>query len=81
MIKGVVINKKYESYLKDRWLLQQYKKAVNLFLLWNLLAIDFKLRKPKKDWIFQFKINKQFRALWEVKWSTFFVKSISNHQD
>lgn len=79
MIKEVIISDKFTSYLEERNLLDQYKRVKNNILAWRLKQADFKLRQPKKDKMYYFRINKQFRWLWKVNWDKFEILSISNH--
>ena len=75
-------NEKLESYLIKKWLLNQFLKALSNLKNWNLQGLDFKLRKPKKDWTWSFRINKQFRAFWYFReWEIFVVNEINNHQN
>ena len=74
------------DYVISRNLLEQYKKAKNFLVNWNLKIIDFKLRQPKKYKVYQFRINKKYRAFWIFKeskeyWKIFIVIEISDHQD
>jgi plasmid maintenance system killer protein len=68
------------EYLLKRRLLTQYtKKKENILkniFTWNYL----KLREPKKDEIWYFRINKQFRALWYIDGTTLKIFDIDNHQ-
>ena len=61
-----IIEEEYHilKYLEVRNLLNQYKKTKNLLLLWNLQQVSFRIRNPKKDQIYYFKINsKVFNTL------------------
>lgn len=77
---SVIEHKSIVKYLLDRNLLKQYQKSKKYLLLWNLEQINFKLRQPKQDKIYYFKINKQFRALCYVEWDVVKVFKIDNHQ-
>jgi len=70
------------EYLEKRNLIKQYKKAKSYMLNWLYENINFKLRKPKSDKVYYFRINKQFRAFWKFDdyWD-FIVWEINNHQD
>lgn len=68
------------NYLKTRKLLQQYQKAKRYILAGHFRNVGFKLRQPKEDDIYSFRINKQFRALCILKKSTLIVFKIDNHQ-
>ncbi len=73
------------EYLETRQILDQYKKA-KVMILWGLLQKhDFKRRKPKNEWVYQFRINQKYRAFWyfrtEGDKNIFTVTKISDHQD
>ena len=81
-----IVEKVYElpevgEYLLKRKLIKQYLKIVEKLLSANYWKIDFKKRQPKNSWIWSFRINKQFRAIWyfREKW-IFVVVKIDNHQ-
>lgn len=61
-IENIIINKKSIDFLESRWLETQYKKAKEWILQWNFKQVDFKLRNPKKEKVYYFRINKQYRA-------------------
>jgi len=71
-----------KDFLEKRNLLNQYKNNKEKLLNWYLWKIDFKSRKPKQTWVYSFRINKQFRAIWyfREKW-VFIVIKIDNHQN
>ena len=69
------------DYLMQRNLVKQYLKAKKYLLLWNLNQISFKLRKPKQDKIYYFKINEQYRALCYIDWKDIKIFKIDNHQN
>jgi plasmid maintenance system killer protein len=79
-IKGVL---EYDNliidYLIKRRLLIQYKKVKNKIISWN--NRDLKLREHKKNKIYYFRINKQFRALWRINNGYLIVYKIDNHQN
>ncbi len=81
-IKIIREEKWIKEFLLKRNLLKQYKN--NKIKLENgyLGKIDFKERKPKWTWIYSFRINKQFRAIWYFRenW-VFIVVKIDNHQN
>ena len=70
----------YNELIK-RNLLTQYKKSKDLLLRWIHWKTDFKLREPKKDWVYSFRINKQFRAFSYLKNNDLIVYKIDNHQN
>lgn len=69
------------KYLQKRNLLRQYDKAKKFILSWHLELADFKLREPKSDWVYYFRINRQFRAAWRFRGNKFIVVEINNHQN
>ncbi len=69
------------KYLQKRNLVGQYVKSKQLFENGYLESINFKLRNPRKDQIYAFRINKQFRALGKfINQKEFIVFCIDNHQ-
>lgn len=81
MINKVIISDDLINYLETRKLEKQYIKAKNYLLKWNFKQIDFKLREPKKDKIYYFRINTQFRAFCKLEWNILKVFDIDNHQN
>lgn len=67
--------------LNKRNLLIQYKKSKKLIIEWVFWKTDLKLRKPKSDWIYSFRINKQFRAFCYLENDILVVYKIDNHQN
>lgn len=80
-IKYIKEERKVFLYLQKRNLINQYKKAKNYILAWDLQNVDFKLRKPKKDKIYYFKINNQYRAFASLFEDTLVIFEIYNHQN
>ena len=78
----ILENKDALKYLQKRWLVDQYIKSKQLLLSGILWKTDYKLRRPKKMWIYSFRINQQFRAFWKInsKWDLV-VYEINNHQN
>ncbi len=70
------------DFLDKRLLISRYKKSKESILKWLYSWIDFKLRQPKSNWIYSFRINKQFRAFWRLEedW-TLIIYEINNHQN
>ena len=67
-------------FLQKRNLLSRYSKCKN-FLREDLLkVVDFKIRKPKSQGIYSFRINKKFRAFGIFRDGNFYVFEISDHQ-
>ncbi len=73
-----------DKYLKKRNLLSRYKKVKKYLLNSDNIYKKLKKRKPKKEGIYQFKINRQYRAYCvfskEYK-DTIIVFKISDHQE
>jgi len=69
------------KYLNNKNILKQYKKVKNMLLLGYLKQVDFKIRQPKKDKIFYFRINKQYRWYCYFEWKTLVVFRIDDHQN
>lgn len=67
------------SFLEKRNLLSQYKKAKQKILDGNFR--ELKLRKPKENAVWYFRINKQFRAYGHFEWNTLVIYKIDNHQN
>ncbi len=80
-INNIIEHKRILPYLLSRQILNQYKKAKNLILNWELESVDFKKRKPYKSEIYYFRINKQYRALWYIEDSTLKIFEIDDHQN
>ncbi len=81
IIKRILENKEVLPYLEARNLLKQYQKAKQYLLQGQLSQASFKLRQPKKDDIWYFRINKQFRAIgYFAEDGDFIVVTIDNHQ-
>ncbi len=83
IIKEIIISKKYAKYLQERNLVWQYLKAKNYILSWDFKSVDFKIRQPKNDNVYYFRLNKQFRIFWVFDADTkiFKIKSVDNHQN
>lgn len=68
------------DYLEKRNLLNQYKKAKNFVLSWINTKSFFKEKQPKWSWIWYFRINKQYRAIWSFdKYWNLLIYKIDNH--
>lgn len=79
-IKNIYEKEYIFDELVKRNLLKQYKKSKNYIISWFHWKTDFKLREPQKDWIYSFRINKQFRAFCYFENDSFIVYKIYNHQ-
>lgn len=67
--------------LKEKNLLVKYKKAKNFILGNHSSLVDLKKRKPQKNEVWQFRIDKQFRAYCYFESDTLIVFHIDNHQN
>ena len=81
MISKILIDSDFISYLEKRNLGNQYKKAQKYLLDSSFKQVDFRIREPKKNKIFYFKINNKYRAWWKLKWSILKIIEIDDHQD
>ncbi len=63
MIEKIYLSDDLIDYLKKRKLEKQYKKTKKYILEGNYKQVQLKLKEPKKDKIYYFRINKQFRAI------------------
>ncbi|PID84225.1 hypothetical protein CSB09_02025 [Candidatus Gracilibacteria bacterium] len=79
-IAKIILSNKEKLYLQKRNLTKSFLKAERHILSGNLQAVDFKIRQPKKDDIYYFRINKQFRALCRLIDGVLVVFEIDNHQ-
>lgn len=79
-IKKIIEFDEVSIYLSKRALVKPYKKVKDQLLHGNLTSSCFKLRKPKKEQRYQFRINKQFRAHCFFKEDELIVFKIDNHQ-
>jgi len=69
-----------ETYLSDRGLLKQYKKAKQYILLGLFDTATLRKRQPKSAGVWYFRINKKFRALSYLDGDILKVFHIDNHQ-
>lgn len=81
MIEKVLISSNLIEYLEKGNLWDQYKKTKNYLLSWNYRQIDFKLREPKRNKIYYFRINKQYRAYCKFDWNNLNIFDINDHQN
>ena len=61
-IDDILESKEVIEYLKTRGILEQYRKARNMLIDGFPQKFDFKLRKPKIEEVYQFRINKKYRV-------------------
>ena len=80
-IKKIFLPKKRVQYLRVRGLTKQFLKQEDLIYQGQFYEVNFKLRQPKKAGIYAFRINKQFRALAEIKNNNLYIFRIDNHDD
>jgi len=73
--------KKVWDYIISHNLLNQYKKAKELILEWNLKTVDFKKRRPYKSEKYYFRINNKYRAFCFFEWNILKVFEINDHQN
>ena len=69
-----------KKYLESRQLISLYQKAKKILLSGDTKRVNFKLRKPKQDEIYEFYIDKKFRAFGRFEETDFLVFKISDHQ-
>ncbi len=79
-IRRVLITPEAREYLVKRGLENQYKKARTFIVAGHFGNVDLKIREPKEDRVWYFRINKQFRALCELEGEILYVLAIDNHQ-
>ena len=83
----IKIEKIYEKpwildFLEKRNLVQQYIKSARNILNWIYWKQDFKLRKPKKNWIWSFRINQKYRAFGIIdENNNLLIFEINDHQN
>lgn len=78
--KNILLKKWLEIYLESRNIDDQYKKAKLNILSWNFWWTNRWPKQPPAKWIWYFRINKQYRAIWERQSDEFIVMKIDNHQ-
>ncbi len=81
MKKEVFISEKILKYIEKRWLINQYEKTEKYLKEWNFRQVSLKLREPKKNKIYYFRINRQFRLWCKIDWDKVFIFDIDNHQN
>ena len=78
-ITEIRINTASLEYLRERQLIKQYLKAKKFIISWNLQNVDLKLREPKSDGVWYFRINKQYRAHARYEDGILWIFYIDNH--
>ena len=69
------------DYLKKRHLEKTYLKAKTFLENDQLKMVNFKIRQPKSEGIYYFRITKKYRAIGHFIEDVFVVASISDHQE
>ena len=80
-IESIKEEKWIQEFLIKRGLLKQYKLNKDKLLSWYTWKLDFKERKPTWSWVFSFRVNKKYRAIWYFRLNVFIIVEISNHQN
>ncbi len=81
------IKKIYEKpwileFLEKRNLTSQYIKSAKNIVNWYFWKQDFKIRQPKKNKIYSFRINKKYRAFGILdEENNLLIFEISDHQN
>ncbi|MCH2188782.1 hypothetical protein MK079_03065 [Candidatus Gracilibacteria bacterium] len=79
-IKGVIeYTDEIFLYLRKRRILRQYNKVVKKLIAGQEKSL--KIRQPKNERIYYFRINKQYRAYGKMKEGYLVVFAIDNHQN
>ena len=81
MINKVIISDDLIDFIESRNLVNQYKKAKKYILSWFFRQVDLKLREPKKEKNYYFRINKQYRAICKLEWNILKIFDIDDHQN
>ena len=68
------------DYLEKRQLEKSYLKAKEYLNQGQLKIVDFKLRKPKSEGVYYFRITRKYRAVGHFIDDVFVVVDISDHQ-
>ena len=68
------------KYLEKRKLVGQYQKAKKNILQGQYQLVDLKKRKPKSAEVYQFRVNKKYRAFARKIKGGLLVFAISDHQ-
>lgn len=68
------------AYLKSRHLEKPYRKAKKFLEKDQLKMVSFKIRQPKSDGVYYFRITKKYRAIGHFIDDIFVVATISDHQ-
>ena len=80
-IQHIFEQKDILTYLQERGLVKQYRKAKNFLLHDYQSQTGFKERNPKGSGIWSFRINRQYRALGVInEQNELIIFEIDNHQ-
>ncbi len=79
-IEKVFVKPEILKYAKKRNILSALKKSIEKIKTGNAYSLQLKLRKPKSDQIWQFRINKKYRVLGIIDEEDFIIYKISDHQ-
>ncbi len=79
MITKILISERDVGYLKKRWLEKQFQKAKAYILAGLYENASLKIREPKSDNVWYFRINKQYRAICDREWDTLYIIAIDDH--
>ncbi|MCH2188566.1 hypothetical protein MK079_01915 [Candidatus Gracilibacteria bacterium] len=80
-IKQVLISEKLIDYIKQRGLSRQYQKVQKFILSGEYKLVDLRIRHPKSQKVYYFRLNKQFRCLGRLDGDTLKIYHIDNHQN
>ena len=73
-------NDKVKKLVQKYSLQEQYLKACQYIEKGNYKLVDLKLRKPKSEGIYQFRISRKYRAMAFKDGKNLIVYKISDHQ-
>ncbi len=79
-IKEILERRDVLEKIESFGILRQYKKCKQLMLLGFFRSVDWKIRKPKQNKIYQFRITKKYRAFCIFEEATLIVIKIDKHQ-
>ncbi|MFN7160754.1 MAG: hypothetical protein ACK4NC_04050 [Candidatus Gracilibacteria bacterium] len=80
VIHNILESVEVGEYLKERSLVDRYKKAKAYILGGHFGSVDFKIREPKSKKIYQFRISQKYRCYSYVEEENLIVFYISDHQ-
>jgi len=65
--------------VKKYQLVKQFKKAISYIENWDFKTVKFKLREPKSEKVWYFRINKQYRAWCKIIDNVLYIFDINDH--